>query len=467
MIEKTLKIVAWLTLGLLASDVSAALEGDMRELIRRAGFKPGEVALWVTEADTGRVEAAVNERRLMEPASIMKVVTTAVALDRLGPAWRTMTRFSADGAPDKVGRITGAVLTGGGDAHFVVEDVWLLAQRLKSAGVKSIAGNITVDRSRYADSVSVADQSAFDGAGTRPYNVGPDAAALNFKTVSLTVTPDGRVTALPTLSGIRLPEHVRWVKGTCGDWKAQLSPVFDGKTLRFKGTYPAACGTKTLHYSAWDADRYATAFLRQVFNETGIRWEGRVMSGRTPAGKTLLAESESAPLSRTVAWINKFSNNTMARQLFLEVGLTDEKGTSAPATLERSRAVVRAWLKEKKIAGSLVIDNGSGLSRSAKVSAATLGGVLQTVWKSAYMPEFMASLPSAGIDGTMKRRPVPEGSAHLKTGYLKTVRSLAGFVTDKTGLRHIVVLIVNAANPAAAKGLGDEVAARIASQAVP
>ena len=294
--------------------------------------------------------------------------------------------------------------------------------------------------------------------------MGPDAAALNFKTVSLTVTPDGRVTALPTLSGIRLPERVRLVKGACGDWKAQLSPVFDGKTLRFKGTYPAACGTKTLHYSAWDADRYATALLRQVFNETGIRWQGTVVNGKTPAGKTLLAESESAPLSRTVAWINKFSNNTMARQLFLEVGLTDEKGASAPATLERSRAVVKAWLKEKKIAGDLVIDNGSGLSRSAKVSAATLGGVLQTVWKSAYMPEFMASLPSAGIDGTMKRRPLPEGSAHLKTGYLKTVRSLAGFVTDKVGQRHILVLIVNAGDLAASKTLGDAVAERIALQ---
>lgn len=464
MIEKTRKIVSALMLGLLTGEVSAALDGDLRELVARAGFKPGEVALWVSDAETGRVEAAVNEARLMVPASIMKVVTTAVALDRLGPAWRTTTRFSADGRPDKNGRITGAVLTGGGDAHFVVEDVWLLAERLKSAGVTSIAGNITIDRSRYAKDVSVADQSAFDGAGTRPYNVGPDAAALNFKTVSLTVTPDGRVAAMPTLSGIRLPERVRVVKGACGDWKRQLSPSFDGRTLRLKGTYPAACGTKTLHYSAWDADRYAAALLRQVFNETGIRWQGTAVSGRTPAGKTPLAEGESAPLSRTVVWINKFSNNTMARQLFLEVGLTDSQGTAAPATVERSRAVVKAWLREKKLAEDLVIDNGSGLSRSAKVSAATLGGVLQTVWKSAYMPEFMASLPAAGIDGTMKHRPLPAGSAHLKTGYLKTVRSLAGFVTDKQGRRHILVLIVNAANPSAAKALGDDITARIALQ---
>ena len=153
----------------------------------------------------------------------------------------------------------------------------------------------------------------------------------------------------------------------------------------------------------------------------------------------------------------------MARQLFLELGLTDSLGTTAPATLERSRTVVKAWLQEKAIPGKLTIDNGSGLSRSARVSAETLGGVLQTVWKSAYMPEFMASLPAAGIDGTMKRRPVPAGSAHLKTGYLKTVRSLAGFVTDKKGRRHVLVLMVNAANPAAAKALGDDITARIAA----
>ena len=440
MIEKTSKIILPLLIALGAGEAWATLSADVVRMVREAGFRAGEAALWIADVDTGYVEAAVNAGRPMEPASIMKVVTTAVALDRLGPAWRSKTRFSADSRPDKNGRITGAVLTGGGDAHFVMED-----------------------RSRYAASASVSDQSAFDGAGSRPYNVGPDAAALNFKTVSLTVTPDGRVAALPPLSGIGLPARVRVVTGSCGDWKQQLSPVFDGRTLRFKGTYPAACGTKTLHYSAWDADRYATALLRQVFTESGIRWQGRVVSGRTPAEKIPLAESESAPLSRTVVWINKFSNNTMARQLFLELGLTDSLGTTAPATLERSRTVVNAWLQEKAIPGRLTIDNGSGLSRSARVSAETLGGVLQTVWKSAYMPEFMASLPAAGIDGTMKRRPVPAGSAHLKTGYLKTVRSLAGFVTDKKGRRHVLVLMVNAANPAAAKALGDDITARIAA----
>ena len=463
MIEKTSKIILPLLFALGAGEAWATLSADVARMVREAGFRAGEAALWVADVDTGYVEAAVNAGRPMEPASIMKVVTTAVALDRLGPAWRSTTRFSADSRPDKNGRITGAVLTGGGDAHFVMEEVLLLAQRLKGAGVKTIAGDVTIDRSRYAAVASVSDQSAFDGAGSRPYNVGPDAAALNFKTVSLTVTPDGRVAALPLLSGIGLPARVRVVKGNCGDWKQQLSPVFDGRTLRFKGTYPAACGTKTLHYSAWDADRYATALLRQVFTESGIRWQGRVVSGRTPEGKIPLAESESAPLSRTVVWINKFSNNTMARQLFLELGLTDSRGTTAPATLERSRAVVKAWLQEKAIPAKLTIDNGSGLSRSARVSAETLGGVLRTAWKSAYMPEFMASLPAAGIDGTMKRRPVPVGSAHLKTGYLKTVRSLAGFVTDKKGRRHILVLMVNAANPAAAKALGDDITARIAA----
>ena len=120
MIEKTSKIILPLLLALGAGEAWATLSADVVRMVREAGFRAGEAALWIADVDTGYVEAAVNAGRPMEPASIMKVVTTAVALDRLGAAWRTTTRFSADSRPDKNGRITGAVLTGGGDAHFVV-----------------------------------------------------------------------------------------------------------------------------------------------------------------------------------------------------------------------------------------------------------------------------------------------------------------------------------------------------------
>ncbi len=447
-----------------AAPSQAAVPAEVQSIIARSGLKTKDVALWIAPAGRRDAAVALNEARLMEPASVMKVVTTAAALDLMTPAWTTVTRFGAAAAPDAAGRIRGAAFVGGGDAHFVVENVWLMAERLAQRGVKMIEGDIVIDRSRYARAVRVADQGAFDGAATRPYNVGPDPAAVNFKTVSLTVTSDGRVTAVPALSGITLPAKVRVVSGPCGNWKAGLLPQFDGQTLRFRGTYPAACGEKTLHYSDWDADAYVTALFRRVFAQSGIRWAGRAKEGRArPA--VMLAEMPSAPLSRTVVWINKFSNNAMARQLFLELGLTDERGDAAPATLERSRAVVRRWLAAKGVhAGEIQADNGSGLSRTARVSARALGEVLTSVWTSSVMPEFMASLPFAGVDGTMKKRPMAAGSAHLKTGFLRDARSLAGYVTDRTGQRHVFVMLVNAKSPDAARKLGDELIAWTAAQ---
>lgn len=448
----------------LISGVNAQTAAD---IISRAGFSAGEVSFWVAEAGSRTPWMAINEKAMMEPASVMKIVTTGAALDILSPAWFTVTNFAAVDAPDALGRIRGASLVGGGDAHFVVENVWLMAERLRERGVREIVGDITIDRSRYDASVRVGDQAAFDGASTRPYNVGPDPAALNFKTISLTIAADGTVTAIPAVtpeSGLVLPRRIRLIQGGCGDWKKGLKPVFDGKTLKFSGTYSASCGEKTLHYSAWDADTYATVLLRHVFSEAGIRWSGRAKEGR-PFGQKVLASMRSAPLARTVNWINKFSNNAMARQLFLELGLTDERGETVPATLDRSRAVVARWLSGKGIDPAQVkIDNGSGLSRTARISARALGEVLCTIWTSSVMPEFAASLPSAGVDGTMKKRPPAIGSAHLKTGLLRRARSLAGYVTDRHGKRHVFVLLVNARQPDAAKALGDELVAWVADR---
>ncbi len=467
MVENTVKKITLTmaaAMALWAEAPAAAVPADVQKIIARSGLKPQDVALWIAPAGSRQAEVTLNEARLMEPASVMKVVTTAAALDLLTPAWTAVTRFGAAAEPDAAGRIRGAVFTGGGDAHFVVENVWLMAESLAQRGVKTIEGDIVIDRSRYARSVRVADQGAFDGAATRPYNVGPDPAAVNFKTVSLTVHADGRVTAVPALSGITLPAQVRVVSGACGDWKQGLMPRFDGRTLRFMGTYPAACGKKTLHYSGWDADAYVTALFRRVLAQSGIQWTGRAKDGKGSPAVTL-AEMKSATLSRTVAWINKFSNNAMARQLFLELGLTDAQGASAPATLERSRAVVRRWLAAKGVhAEEIKADNGSGLSRTARVSARALGEVLTTVWTSSVMPEFMASLPSAGVDGTMRKRPMKAGSAHLKTGFLRDARSLAGYVTDRSGGRRVFVMLVNSKSPDAAKKLGDELVAWTAAR---
>jgi D-alanyl-D-alanine carboxypeptidase/D-alanyl-D-alanine-endopeptidase (penicillin-binding protein 4) len=152
-------------------------------------------------------------------------------------------------------------------------------------------------------------------------------------------------------------------------------------------------------------------------------------------------------LAELIRDINKFSNNVMARQLLLTIG---NRALQIPATPERGAAVVSMWLANKGIdAPDLSIDNGSGLSRSERISARTLGRLLVRAYQSATMPEFIASLPLAGYDGTMRQRlngHSVAGHAHIKTGTLNSVRSIAGYVLAASGRRYAVVCIVNHGN---------------------
>lgn len=447
-----------------AAACAAQLPPELAAAAKNAGITETSLGLWVSKAGADKPVLSVNSRRPMNPASVMKVVTTYAALDLLGPAHReTTTLYSAAGIDEK-GVLREAFLKGTGDAHFVAEDVWLFAERLAGLGVKRIAGNIAADRTAFDAASRVEDQGSFDGAASRPYNVGPDPLAANFKTVSLTFTPQTqglvRVSALPRLSGITVPETIRGVKGFCGDVKAKVGVTLEGGTIRFAGSYPVSCGVKTVHYALFDENVYLTGILRDALARAGITWSGRIVDGEVPARAKAVASTESAPLSQTVTWINKFSNNAMARQLFMTLSFADADGMTRPATLARSRAVVTQWLQTKGInPKSVTIDNGSGLSRTARISAETLGRVLNRAWVSPVMPEMMASLPAAGVDGTMKKRGLKTGSAHIKTGYLKDSRSVAGWVTTPAGDRYTVVMMVNSKRPDGAKAFSDAVLA--------
>jgi len=156
---------------------------------------------------------------------------------------------------------------------------------------------------------------------------------------------------------------------------------------------------------------------------------------------------ESEPLAEIVRDINKYSNNVMARQLFLTVG---GEIAGPPARAEEAARVIREWLATKKIdAPEVVLENGSGLSRLERISARHLGALLLAAWRSPVMPEFVSSLPVVAADGTMRKRLKGErvaGSAHIKTGLLSDARAVAGYVLDRQGRRQAVVMIANHAN---------------------
>jgi D-alanyl-D-alanine carboxypeptidase/D-alanyl-D-alanine-endopeptidase (penicillin-binding protein 4) len=155
-------------------------------------------------------------------------------------------------------------------------------------------------------------------------------------------------------------------------------------------------------------------------------------------------------LAEVVRDINKFSNNVMADQLFLTMGW-QQRGLG---NATNSKAVVDAWWRERVAQDPPLMDKGSGLSREARITPHALAALLQWVWLQPFMPELMASLPMTGIDGTLKRSK-SSASAHLKTGSLRDVMGVAGYVDGPQGQRYVLVAIVNHANAYQARQVMD------------
>jgi D-alanyl-D-alanine carboxypeptidase/D-alanyl-D-alanine-endopeptidase (penicillin-binding protein 4) len=389
----------------------------------------------------------------MNPASVMKLVTTYAALDLLGPAFVWRTPVWLDG-PVMAGTLKGnLVIQGQGDPKLVLERLWLLLRRVQGLGVQRIAGNIVLDQRAFA--VPPSDPGEFDGEPLRPYNTAPDALLLNFKSIVMTFTPDAdgakaRVQIDPPLAGVRLPTQVPLSKnGACNDYRATLKADFsDPKSIRFAGGFPAECGEKVWPVAYVDPASYNARTLEGLWRNMGGRLNGDVVDGLAPVTPASF-ELTSPTLMEVIRDINKFSNNVMAQQLFLTLGLA---AGSPVATPESAREVVRQWwLRRISASDAPDIDNGSGLSRQTRISAQQLGKLLQVAYASPNMPELMSSLPLVGVDGTLKRSRAGSASAHLKTGSLREVTALAGYVHGASGKRYVLVAIVNHPNAGAVR----------------
>ena len=394
----------------------------------------------------------------MNPASVMKLVTTFAGLELLGPAYSWTTPVYADG-PIVNGVLQGnLVIQGRGDPKLVVERLWLLLRRVRALGIRTIAGDIVLDRAAFAPLAQ--NPGDFDGEALRPYNALPDALLLNYKSVVMTFVPNAAagsasVSFEPPLAGVALQASVplsgATARADCGDYRAQLKADFaDPARIVFSGSYPVACGEKSWAIAYADPASYSQRAIAGLWREMGGTLAGSVRDGIAPPGSTPAFIMESPPLADVIRDINKFSNNVMAQQLFLTLSLRRPGG----ASIDASREAVRGWWQARFGADDIpVLDNGSGLSRSGRITPQALARMLQTAYASGAMPELMASLPIAGVDGTLKRGKsrVSQGWAHLKSGSLRDVNALAGFVHTPSGRRLVVVGIVNHANAAAAR----------------
>jgi len=405
----------------------------------------------------------------MNPASVMKLVTTYAGLDLLGPGYLWKTRVYAQG-PIVNGVLHGnLVIEGGGDPKLVVERLNALMQAIQAQGVRVVQGDMLLSN-RVFD-LPPHNPAAFDDDPLRAYNAGPDGLLVNFGALIFQFSPDPvtgqvHVTTEPLIANVQVPAEVPGDPGACGDWRAKLALDFaDPTQVHFAGSYPLACGDQQWGLAYPDAAQFAPRVFDALWRANGGSLTGQVkwINGPIPAPTKLLLTEVSPPLADIIADINKFSNNVMAQQLFLTLSATGDGGLYSSdlerGSFARSRQRVARWWRSRfGLRTAPLLDNGAGLSRDARISAASLVALLQQAANDpAAAAPFMHSLSIAGVDGTLvhfaDRHPGSQaiGKAMLKTGTLRDVVAIAGYVPGRSGRIYAIAGIINDPNAPAAR----------------
>lgn len=456
--------VCWIGLGVLAcSSFAQAEELPVRSLPREV-LKSFE-KLGIQERDLsahaipippfdGRQLAGYSHaaNQLMNPASVVKVFTTGLALDRLSVNYRFKTGFHIERQPVD-GVLQGNLyIKGGGDPGLLTSDIWSALRALRSKGLRTIRGNMVLDDTVFSDQgmgLSSADTGVFDDSPYRAYHAQPYGLLLNHGAMMLhfnvnqntvQITPDEAPQDWAFVSELTA------VGGACGAWKNGLdvSLVKKGSNvvLTVRGNYPRACGASALPVRIPPQDWLWESWLRECWAQLGGEFSGQVIKGRTPASTEALYTLEGKPLIEHVKQVNTWSNNVMARHLELAVA-------GSPNAFN---GTMQDWLRGLGLnTRDWFFENGSGLSRSTRVNAAGLTQFLRSMSVRADFPDYLASFPQAGVDGTLQRRAKGlEGHAYLKTGSLNGVRALAGYVRDQHGQWWAVAVMVRGDNAAQA-----------------
>lgn len=446
----------------------AELPETIARLLEAAGIPQEAAGIVVLRGDT--VLVSHNADLSMQPGSTMKLFTTMAALEQLGPAFRGRTELRSD-AELVHGVLQGDLyLRGGADGDFNEDALQHMLQALRNQGIRKIKGDIVLDRQLFQPARPDVGLAPFDEFPWAYYNVIPDALLVNTNLLKVelrSTATELKLVMMPAMEKVSVGGDIKLVDGDCAAWESGWrTPELQrsGATLKvvLHGSFPKNC-SKSIGVNLLDHHDYLDRLLRASWDRLGGSLGGTVREAEaattTPAGARLLAEHVSRALPEVLRDINKQSDNTLARTLYLSLGSLEADAVlgshpialpadGAPATTAaRAEQAIRAWLRDQHIGDQgLVLDNGSGLSRSERATAMQLAGVLQAGQRSLWMPEFVSSLPIAAVDGTMRRRLKNSASAaraRFKTGSLTGVISVAGYVQDADNRPCVVVAMLN------------------------
>jgi len=444
----------WLTVGFLAlASVVSATDDELPIRVQSAlnarSVPHDSLSIFVTDLDTGEAILDWRGDEPRNPASTIKLLTTLVALDVLGPAYRWRTDVYVAGELSD-GKLDGdLVLKGYGDPFLVTERVWQLLRNIRHAGVREISGDLLLDDSWFE--IGPYDPAAFDRQPLRAYNVAPNALMMNFKVVRYWFEPDheGGAVAVrvePPLDNLSVENQLGLANGSCRGFQRGITVTTNESVdeVTFSGRFPNGCKRYAMDRTALSHNEFVYGLFESLWRESGGSIDGGWKKVVVEEDAEPLLSFDSQPLTEIIARINKYSNNVMARQLMYTLGA---EVNGPPGTEESGRAVIEEWLLENGLSSTkIAIENGAGLSRKTRTTAKDMAAMLRFAWQQPYMPEYLASMSLSGLDGTLRRRFGDSdlvGKAHLKTGSLDHVTAIAGFLQSSSGRRFAVVAMQN------------------------
>jgi D-alanyl-D-alanine carboxypeptidase/D-alanyl-D-alanine-endopeptidase (penicillin-binding protein 4) len=463
-------LMAALLAGLGLSTAHGQLPESVSLLLRSANIPEDAMGAIVLRGNATVLSHGAE--RSMQPASTMKLVTTAVGLEQLGPIFRGRTelRTSADVIN---GVLKGdLILRGGADTDFNADVLEHMLQTLRNQGIVKIKGDLILDRQLFQPARPDIGTLPFDESAEFRYNVIPDALLLNTNLLDINMNSTERKLSIlmqPALENVSITSDMKLIKGNCARWEDGWRPPeyrrdASGKLqVILHGTFPQNC-SKATSINVLDRNDYADRLFRATWKRLGGTITGTVREAPAtglpptaePVGTRMLADHVARALPEVLRDINKTSDNTLARTLFLSLGSLQSDGwlgsrpvaMAAPEdTASRARQVIQEWFQRHNIdTQGMLVDNGSGLSRTGRIAPAQMAGVLQAMQQSPWAPEFQSSLPIVALDGTMRKRLLNSPAAaraRIKTGTLKNVVAIAGYVPDANNQLCVVVAMIN------------------------
>ncbi len=428
---------------------AGTLPYELDAKIKHIPLNSNNYSIHIQEINSQTPIASWNAHKERVPASVIKLLTTYAGLLGLGYDYRWETKFLHTGYISK-GILRGdLIVKASGDPTLGTKDLDDILTQLQSFGIKSILGNIVIDRTLF--DVSTKNNSGFDKNKYSPYNAMPDAMMFNQRKSTLCVTSQGKHIKIerdiPDWS-YKVVNKIRPVNGSCKkgrSWpRVSISEKGSESVITFSGKLAKRCGKRTICKIVTKPYRSFYYALKGEMKKRGIKFKGTIKLRRTPNKATYLFSHLSVPLEDIISIIAKKSNNLMARQLMLTLGA---KHYGSLATPYKGGQAIEKILNRYDILeyGTTFIANGSGLSRVSKITAQSLGNLLEH-GATNYGQRWMDTLSIAGIDGTIRRRfrhSTVYGRAWMKTGTIRHVSNIAGYVEGNSGARYVVVILVN------------------------